>query len=69
MPSSEVYRKDLKIIHSKILPEPDNVYIPRREVIRQPWKPRAYTVPSLIVLFFFNNILGFLAYYFSGKNE
>jgi hypothetical protein len=39
------------------------------KVVRQPWKPRAYTVPSLIVLFFFNNILGFLAYYFSGKNE
>ncbi|CAC5391124.1 unnamed protein product [Mytilus coruscus] len=65
------YSKELKIIHTKVNPSlTENSNSPRK-LNKQPEKLQDLRVPSIIVLFIFNNIFGFLAYHFSvsSKNE
>ncbi|VDI73873.1 Hypothetical predicted protein [Mytilus galloprovincialis] len=70
--SKDGYFKDLQIIHTKVNPSPrETLYFPSRKRNKHREKLPDLRVPSVIVLFIFNNIFGFLAYHFavSSKNE
>ncbi|XP_063425664.1 uncharacterized protein LOC134709433 [Mytilus trossulus] len=70
--SHDGYFKDLQIIHTKVNPSPrDTSDSSSRKLNKHRRKLPDLRVPSVIVLFVFNNIFGFLAYHFavSSKNE
>lgn len=68
--SKDGYFKDLQIIHTKINPLPrETSDSPARKLNKNQEKLPDLRVPSVIVLFIFNNIFGFLAYHFAGNQN